>query len=26
MICDLRKGGEIVVDGEPLQRDGQFVV
>jgi aminopeptidase len=26
MICDLRKGGEIVVDGEPLQRDGRFVV
>jgi aminopeptidase len=26
MICDLRKGGELVVDGDPLQRDGQFVV
>jgi len=26
MICDLRKGGGIEVDGEPLQRDGQFVV
>jgi aminopeptidase len=26
MICDLRQGGEIDVDGEPLQRDGQFVV
>ena len=26
MICDLRKGGQIEVDGEPLQRDGSFVV
>jgi aminopeptidase len=26
MICDLRDGGEIVVDDEPLQRDGRFVV
>jgi aminopeptidase len=26
MICDLRRGGQIEVDGEPLQRDGQFVV
>jgi aminopeptidase len=26
MICDLRKGGGIEVDGEPLQRDGSFVV
>jgi aminopeptidase len=26
MICDLRRGGEIKVDGETLQRDGQFVV
>ena len=26
MICDLRQGGQIEVDGEPLQRDGQFVV
>jgi aminopeptidase len=26
MICDLRQGGEIDVDGEPLQRDGRFVV
>jgi aminopeptidase len=26
MICDLRKGGQIEVDGEPLQRDGAFVV
>jgi aminopeptidase len=26
MICDLRQGGGIEVDGEPLQRDGSFVV
>jgi len=26
MICDLRKGGSITVDGEPLQEDGEFVV
>jgi aminopeptidase len=26
MICDLRKGGQIEVDGEPLQRDGSFVI
>jgi aminopeptidase len=26
MICDLRRGGQIEVDGEPLQRDGEFVV
>ncbi len=26
MICDLRRGGQIDVDGEPLQRDGRFVV
>jgi aminopeptidase len=26
MICDLRRGGRIDVDGEPLQRDGRFVV
>jgi aminopeptidase len=26
MICDLRKGGQIEVDGEALQRDGEFVV
>jgi aminopeptidase len=26
MICDLRNGGEIVVDGEPLLRNGRFVV
>jgi len=26
MICDLRQGGSITVDGEELQRDGKFVV
>jgi aminopeptidase len=26
MVCDLRQGGSIVVDGEELQRDGKFVV
>ena len=26
MICDLRRGGQIDVDGETLQRDGRFVV
>jgi aminopeptidase len=26
MVCDLRSGGSITVDGEELQRDGQFVV
>jgi aminopeptidase len=26
MICDLRQGGTITVDGELLQRDGKFVV
>jgi aminopeptidase len=26
MICDLRQGGSIVVDGEELERDGKFVV
>jgi aminopeptidase len=26
MICDLRRGGSIVVDGEELQRDGRFLV
>jgi aminopeptidase len=26
MICDLRQGGTIVVDGVELQRDGKFVV
>jgi aminopeptidase len=26
MVCDLRQGGTITVDGEVLQRDGQFVI
>jgi aminopeptidase len=26
MICDLRKGGKITVDGDVLQEDGRFVV
>jgi aminopeptidase len=26
MICDLRRGGRIEVDGEALQEDGKFVV
>jgi len=26
MICDLRRGGMITVDGETLQQDGKFVV
>ena len=26
MVCDLRSGGSIVVDGQELQRDGKFVV
>jgi aminopeptidase len=26
MICDLRQGGKIEVDGETLQQDGKFVV
>ena len=26
MICDLRRGGRIQVDGETLQEDGRFVV
>jgi len=26
LVCDLRKGGEITVDGEVLQKDGNFVV
>lgn len=26
MICDLRRGGSVTVDGEVLQRDGHFVV
>ena len=26
MICDLRRGGKVTVDGETLQEDGRFVV
>ena len=26
MVCDLRQGGRITVDGEPLQVDGRFQV
>lgn len=26
MVCDLREGGEIWVDGELLHKDGQFVI
>jgi aminopeptidase len=26
MVCDLRRGGSISVDGEELQRDGRFLV
>jgi aminopeptidase len=26
MVCDLREGGTITVDGEELQRDGKFLV
>jgi aminopeptidase len=26
MVCDLRRGGTLVVDGTELQRDGQFLV
>ncbi|MFQ5594802.1 MAG: aminopeptidase, partial [Anaerolineae bacterium] len=26
MICDLRDGGEVYVDGELFQKDGRFVV
>ena len=26
MICDLRRGGRITVDGEALQEDGRFVI
>jgi aminopeptidase len=26
MVCDLREGGRITVDGEEFQRDGKFVV
>jgi aminopeptidase len=26
MVCDLRRGGSITVDGEELQRDGKFAL
>jgi aminopeptidase len=26
LICDLRDGGEVLVDGEPFMRDGAFLV
>ena len=26
LICDLRQGGEVDVDGQPLLRDGRVVV
>jgi hypothetical protein len=26
MVCDLRQGGSITVDGEELQKDGKFLV
>ena len=26
LVCDLREGGSITVDGVELQRDGSFVV
>ena len=26
MICDMRSGGEIVVDGEPIYRNGKFII
>jgi aminopeptidase len=26
MICDLRRGGTLYADGEPIQRDGRFVL
>lgn len=25
LICDLRNGGRILADGEPIQIDGEFV-
>ena len=25
LICDLRSGGEILLDGTPIQRDGRFL-
>jgi aminopeptidase len=26
MVCDLREGGSIAVDGQEIQKDGQFVI
>lgn len=26
MICDIRRGGEVYVDGELFQKDGQFII
>ena len=26
LITDLRAGGELLVDGEPVQRDGRFLM
>ena len=26
LICDLRDGGEVLVDGEPFIRDGAFLI
>ena len=26
MICDLRQGGSVDVDGQPFRRDGRYVV
>jgi len=26
MICDLRKGGQITVDGQLLYKDGKFAI
>ena len=26
LVCDLRQGGKIEVDGEVMQEDGKFVV
>jgi aminopeptidase len=26
MICDMRQGGEVIVDGQRLYKDGQFVI
>ncbi|QIN79165.1 hypothetical protein GBA65_12250 [Rubrobacter marinus] len=25
LICDLREGGELYADGEPIEKDGEFV-